>query len=825
MPARPLFDTAPTAILRAQHIVGEHALPDAGSWVPNLDESDWWRDGTAIETSDDVVTLRLDHDGAIDTASLDALVIETSSARHLDVGLMFDTGGRRHSVWAEHDTGQPEQRRHRLEPAMRTGWAGIAENLQLVLRKHAPGAVRVQSIVAYRFERDENRAHDAAERTWLIDIDGDQRRARTLTPERPISIATGLPARPRLHCAVASYTLPLGNWRFVLRIEAETKREIVYEASIAGGDRRTRWDPVSVDLDGYAGQHVTLVATLEGHDESTLVRTIPPIAAWAEPILVDRDHVPDRPNLILVSIDTLRSDALNSQETPDALSIATWARDHATAFETVIAPAPWTLPSHITMLTGVGAVEHGVNEPAKRRPPDLETVTERLRRAGYTTAAITGGGWLHPRYGFSQGFGRFRYIESATTPDEEITTIVEQAEAWATSLPEPFFLFVHTFSVHDYFKLLPVASDLGAPGMRRTLYRQAVRLTDAEIGPWLERRSRTPRTAIILTSDHGEALGEDGETGHGSLSEHVVRVPLIVARAQGQPTGARIPTQVRTMDIAPTLEVLAGLEPVSAGPVVGGPVTASRRGASLLPMIARAYDRDTLGRGTLGRGTLGREVGDPHRIAASFFAIPGHGLLLRDDARWRYTFDDHASSQAPTRTVLTPLGDDGAADQRVQAARSLGAMAARLLTRRPRTATLTIRNRSESIQSVQVSGRAISGARLAQPLPAGARVAALEDGGLEVIVPTMMEAPLHLLAVTGELVLTNGPGPALRLEMDELGKTATYLETDRGWRRDAGDETGRLVITISAGVGFRPVEVDDDPSLRERLRNLGYLDG
>ncbi len=154
-----------------------------------------------------------------------------------------------------------------------------------------------------------------------------------------------------------------------------------------------------------------------------------------------------RPNIVLISVDTLRADRLSQATSP---RIEAWAERRAVAFHNTVAQAPWTLPSHASMLTGSGALRHGVNHSYQVAPEELTTVAERLHAAGYTTAGIAGGAWLDPQYGLAQGIERYRGWSSEQRGDEELEAHAPLAARWLDELQEPFFFFLHTFDVHDF---------------------------------------------------------------------------------------------------------------------------------------------------------------------------------------------------------------------------------------------------------------------------------------------------------------------------------------------------------------------------------------
>jgi arylsulfatase A-like enzyme/Tfp pilus assembly protein PilF len=287
----------------------------------------------------------------------------------------------------------------------------------------------------------------------------------------------------------------------------------------------------------------------------------------------------ERPSVLLVSIDTLRADHVGvygavEAQTPrlDALA-ATGAR-----FDTAVAPAPLTLPSHASLLTGLDPPSHGVrHNGVYRLAAGIETIAERFREAGYATGAVVGAVVLARRYGLDQGFESYddgassRRSGAGGFLERSAAEVTDRALGWLGTAPRPFFLWVHYYDPHhDYRPPLPFAEQFAS-----SPYDGEVAYVDSQLGrllDGLERDGSRRETLILVTSDHGESLGEHAESTHAyTLYDAVLRVPLILA-GPGVPPGRVVESLVRTVDIAPTLLALTGL-PALAG-VDGEPLTA-----------------------------------------------------------------------------------------------------------------------------------------------------------------------------------------------------------------------------------------------------------
>lgn len=315
---------------------------------------------------------------------------------------------------------------------------------------------------------------------------------------------------------------------------------------------------------------------------------------------------PERPrNLILISVDTLRQDRLGAygyaRPTTPALD-ALAAR--GVVFEDATAPSSWTVPSHVSLLTGLTPRSHGVANRVQHMNPAFETIARWLEQHGYDTAAIVNTILLGPSRGFQNGFGHFELV--ARRPrDFSAPEIHRRALAWLDRPREvPFFLFLHYYDVHsdyapddEYRAMFAEPYDGKATGSTEqlkaarlgqlvltpedakhlsNLYDAEIRQLDDELGRFLaelERRGLLEETAILVTSDHGEEFLEHGGVLHGkTLHGELVRVPLLAA-GPGVPVGRRVAGPVSLVDVFPTAMGLLGVDPP---PYVEGIDLASR---------------------------------------------------------------------------------------------------------------------------------------------------------------------------------------------------------------------------------------------------------
>lgn len=275
---------------------------------------------------------------------------------------------------------------------------------------------------------------------------------------------------------------------------------------------------------------------------------------------------PDGPSVLLVTIDTLRADHVGAY---GAEGVATPTLDALAArgvlFEQAMAAVPLTLPSHASLLTGQYPPTHGVRHNAVFALSDAaETVAERFHASGYATGAVVGAAVLDHSFGLAQGFDRYddEMPETRATSggfyERPAVAVTDAALAWLRTNERPFFLWVHYYDVHaGYHPPEPFAQRFGARP-----YDGEAAYVDQELGrllAGLEASGRLAGTLVAVTADHGEGLGEHGESSHTYLIyDAVLHVPLLVA-GPGVPASRRVPTVVANSGIAATLLHLAGV--------------------------------------------------------------------------------------------------------------------------------------------------------------------------------------------------------------------------------------------------------------------------
>jgi tetratricopeptide (TPR) repeat protein len=282
---------------------------------------------------------------------------------------------------------------------------------------------------------------------------------------------------------------------------------------------------------------------------------------------------PDRPSILLITLDTTRADAVRPDVAPAFNAVAARGRRFSQAYATV----PETLPSHTAMLSGLYPAAHGVHENARVVPASTPLVTDALAGAGYRTAAFVSSFVLAGRFGLSRSFTVYDDALPPGAAERAAAETAGRALAWLASAKDasgPVFLWVHFNDPHaPYAPPEPYRARFATD-----LYRGEVAAMDAEMARLVSAFDAFAgaRGAVIIAADHGEGLGEHGEREHGHLLyQSTMHVPMAVAGPGVTP--GTIDAPVSTRAIAGTLLDFAGLDtPVSlrrdppAGEVVLG---------------------------------------------------------------------------------------------------------------------------------------------------------------------------------------------------------------------------------------------------------------
>ena len=323
------------------------------------------------------------------------------------------------------------------------------------------------------------------------------------------------------------------------------------------------------------------------------------VAAWAAAGCAAPPS--ERPNVVLVVVDTLRADRLPEYgfELPTSGALAELFAA-STRFECVRSTSSWTPPAVASIFTGVLPARLGIRGLGARRLPDAaRSLAELLAARGWRTAGFSHNLLVTSKSRFDQGFERFSAFEGGDQVYPDASEMVAEAVEWLDDeSARPFFLYLQPMNVHgpywvppehqrvllgrDPGRAFPYLGPIhravmdGGPRRRELVsaemvtglherYATAVRYTLDRLGEVvaeLRRRGLYERSLIVVTSDHGEELYDHGGFSHGyTLHEEVVRVPLFV-KLPGSARGRQaVTTPASLVDVAPTILELLGIEP------------------------------------------------------------------------------------------------------------------------------------------------------------------------------------------------------------------------------------------------------------------------
>ena len=244
-------------------------------------------------------------------------------------------------------------------------------------------------------------------------------------------------------------------------------------------------------------------------------------------------------NVLLITVDTLRADRVGRGLTSNIDRLAS----RGTSYTNVRATAPLTLPSHVSIMTGLTPPAHGVRENGVVFDRKSRTIATLFREAGYRTGAFVGAYVLNRRFELDEGFDTYDdSVRRDPTRAEQLEAerrgekVVAAALSWLPSAGSPFFAWVHLYDPHTPYA--PPEEFLRKAG--GNAYDGEVAYADAQIGRLiaaLDERGLSASTVIAVAGDHGESLGEHGEQAHGMLAyDSTLRVPMII-RLPGETTG------------------------------------------------------------------------------------------------------------------------------------------------------------------------------------------------------------------------------------------------------------------------------------------------
>ena len=750
---------------------------------------------------------------------------------------------------------------YRFEVGDNPDWWGRVTDLRIDVPPGAAGPMRLGAVRIVGWLPDPAKLAAASDRPWKVDLGRSARNSLLAPPGASWDAELTVPDGAVFSCSYGLQPAIQHAVTFKVVVETDGSSTVLFDDRVtAGGSRAGEWHEATVDLASLAGSTINLRLVTEAGPDATSARGFP---VWANPEILAPRPVNDRPNVVVVLLDTLRADRLSVYGHPLETSprMDRWAAEKAVRFANVVAPAPWTLPSHASLFTGLDALRHGFNFWGTA-PTSLDMIAEVLRRNGYTTAAITGGGLLHPEFGFAQGFDLFDYWHDPNSEDEVAWVFDRARRVIEDHRQRRFFLFVHTYEMHaphrrraphfdrlaDAAGITPADFELdlvtrpwehlvapgdvfvvdrpGGEGWTRELsenelatvglmYDSAVSTVDDEVGRLLDHLTTLGlrgRTIVVVTSDHGEALGEDGRAGHAYLDDYNLLVPLMLELPDGLGAGEVVDTQVRLVDLMPTVLEAAGIDPPEG-----------LDGRSLLDLAA------------------GADVGFPHN-AWAYAASSNQGLAMRVDNRLKYRFPDPAWAEIAHREALYDLENDpdesvnlAPGDPRLVELRSI---TSETILAQHRGVRLVIRNRGEDPLRGRLNGAWAAHDRVKTSdhgsdrvhwKAGSAAVFDLESGAETTLLFTQLtDSVVGLEIEAGGSGHTDSDVQSVTFDLEAVRTPAAFHLTPSGWRLDEDFtgtvETGFLLQRVGE---LHPIVTDGLPAEAEtldRLRALGYVE-
>jgi arylsulfatase A-like enzyme len=312
------------------------------------------------------------------------------------------------------------------------------------------------------------------------------------------------------------------------------------------------------------------------------------MAFWYNPVLFLKNK--NNINVILISVDTLRADHLSCygydrETSPNIDSLA----GDSVLFSNVYASSPWTLPSHVSMLTSLHGVNHQVYQDDERMDPAILTLADLMRKNHFFCTAFTGGGFVSSVYGFSKGFDMYQEGGGGVHRQDAAGYLNKLVTEWLDvhSTDKNFFLFIHTYQPHDPYACPAPFKDMylsegakwrhinlmghlgGRPNLFKPLpeeerqnivdlYDGEVRYTDeALVGPLIQKLKQLglyESTLIVFTSDHGEEFYDHKSWGHGhQLYDESLKVPLLIKFPESRFRGTTVSNIASLVDVMPTI--------------------------------------------------------------------------------------------------------------------------------------------------------------------------------------------------------------------------------------------------------------------------------
>jgi arylsulfatase A-like enzyme len=474
-----------------------------------------------------------------------------------------------------------------------------------------------KNISNYEFESTSTDDHLL--QVWARPLPPNHRHYRT----QPRQIPPGARLQVGIGIAPLASAVGAAPVRMRLQVKNAAGEHTILDTRVSPGTP-SAWQDYEFDLQAYAGEEVSfhfISEVLADNDAGSFSAPL-----WGAPIVVAPIENSGPPNIIVISLDTLRSDYVGVEKqghrlTPELDRF----RDTGAVFENAMTTYPSTTGSHMSLFTGVYPATHGTIHARKTLPRAIPTMAETLAGHGYATAAVTENAMLNSGSGFVRGFDSYQEQkgDDVWSTEGAIEKTFSDALLWLEAhANERFFLFIHTYQVH--FPYTPperhnhFRKNLKGKLPKEKLARQAfwseagyageIVYMDAEVGSLLAALGPLvdlDNTIIVITADHGEEFAEHGHIGHAeTLHSEVLDIPMSIHYPGQIPAQTRVAAPASLVDILPTVLDFAGLPPepraqgVSLRPLIQGKslpepraVYAQNFGKSGQQWAARTIDR------------------------------------------------------------------------------------------------------------------------------------------------------------------------------------------------------------------------------------------
>jgi arylsulfatase A-like enzyme len=457
---------------------------------------------------------------------------------------------------------------------------------------------------------------------------------------------------------------------FKVVIQDKRKEKILFSENLRPIKRSyyNNFHKKSIDLSSFSNKKVKInfITSSKSSSSNKIIKLNQhqgdiEFAYWENPIIYRQPITVTQnksyPNIILISLDTLRADHLKcygyKRETSphiDQLS------SDGVLFTNAFSSTSWTLPAHISLLTSLDNRHHQVNKANPHLDDSIITLADLLRKKGYFTHGFTGGALLSQRHGFSNGFDYYREFKRPLQYPKSAQILFDNFSRWLnTNGDKRFFLFLHTYQTHDpYHSPPPFNSQFFSNNdmpwtdgdMEKILYRDdkgkntsfstlspieqenivalydgEIRFTDEKLmKPLIKKLKKNnlyQNTMIILTSDHGEEFFDHGAWLHGhTLYNELIQIPLIIKFPHSKFKNIQLDRVTRIVDIMPTILDEIGINFSSH----------ELDGVSVLNYLNNEDQEEQMLIADLGSGGYPYEL--PARIAVNF---KGFKLILNRD--------------------------------------------------------------------------------------------------------------------------------------------------------------------------------------------------